>query len=124
MTISLKILRLWARVARSLYQSDPTTKTQHMPAQVLADLTREVEEMTTVAESAAALINGFKERTQAAVDKALQNGATAAELAPVTELVKSLDTQGTKLADAVKANTDAENEEPPAEEPTTGEEPA
>lgn len=121
MTISLKILRLWARVARSLYQSDPITKTQHMPAQVLADLTREVEEMTTFAESAAALINGFKERTQAAVDKALQNGATAAELAPVTELVKSLDTQGTKLADAVKANTDAEDEEPPTEEPPTGE---
>jgi hypothetical protein len=76
-----------------------------MPSPVLDQLTATVTRATTVETSAAELINGFSARLQAAVDAALANGATAAELAPVSDLATALDTESDALAAAVAANT-------------------
>jgi hypothetical protein len=75
---------------------------------VLAPLTEEVTQLITVAKGAEALINGIAARQQAAIDKALENGATAAELAPLTELQTAVVNERTTLAAAVAANTTAE----------------
>ena len=75
--------------------------------QVLDDLKAEVENDVTVMGSATKLINGFAARLQAAVDAALANGATAEQLAPVTDEVAALKAGSADLAAAVQANTPA-----------------
>lgn len=72
---------------------------------VLDDLRTSVERTTTVVASAVELINGIAARVQAAVDAALANGATAAELQPVTDEVTALNASADALAAAVAANT-------------------
>jgi hypothetical protein len=76
-----------------------------MPSPILAALEAEVAEATTVMASAVTLINGFSARVQAAVDAALANGATEAELAPVQAEIDALNAAGEALAAAVVANT-------------------
>ena len=76
-----------------------------MPNPILAALEAEVAEATTVMASATTLIAGFAARVQAAVDAALDNGATAAELAPVQAEIDALNAAGEALAAAVVANT-------------------
>ena len=76
-----------------------------MPSPILAALEAEVAEATTVMASATALIEGFVGRIQAAVDAALANGATEAELAPVQAEVDALHASAEILAAAVIANT-------------------
>lgn len=78
-----------------------------MASQILADLQAQVAKNTEVEASATVLINGLAGRIQAAVDKALANGATAEELAPVTDEINALKTGADALAEAVAANTDA-----------------
>ena len=73
----------------------------------LADLTAEIQKATTVEASATALISGIADRIAAAVAAAIANGATAAELAPVADLGKTLDAQSDALQAAVTANTPA-----------------
>jgi hypothetical protein len=51
------------------------------------------------------LINGFAARVQAAVDQAIANGASAAELAPVQAEVDALKAASDALSQAVAANT-------------------
>ncbi len=75
-----------------------------MAAQVLADLTAAVTNIVGVAQSAEAALNGVAARIQAAIDAALANGATAAELAPVQAEVDGLNAEATALAAAVAAN--------------------
>lgn len=75
------------------------------PSQVLADLIAEVTAAETVEASATALIAGIPARIQAAVDAATANGATAAELAPLTDLVTALKASDAALSTAVVANT-------------------
>lgn len=72
---------------------------------ILAALEAEVAEATSVMASATTLINGFAARLQAAVDAALANGATAAELEPVQAEIDALNAAGDALAAAVVANT-------------------
>jgi len=80
-----------------------------MAAQDTIDaLVAEVAEDVTVMDSATALINGISERITAAVAAAVANGATAAQLAPLTSLAASLDASSNSLRDAVVANTPAE----------------
>jgi hypothetical protein len=55
-------------------------------------------------QSATALINSFATRLQAAIDAALEGGATAAELAPLVALKTTLDAERANLAAAVAAN--------------------
>jgi len=76
-----------------------------MGAQVLADLQAAVDKNTTVVNSAVTLINGIADRIQNAVNAALANGATAAELQPLTDEVKALNDNADALAAAVQANT-------------------
>lgn len=72
---------------------------------VIGTLTTEVSEATTIMQSATVLINGFQQRLTDAVNAALANGATEAELQPLNDLVSALDTEGNALAAAVQANT-------------------
>lgn len=71
----------------------------------LAALAAQVEANLQVESSAVQLINGIGARIQAAVDAAIANGATEAELAPVQAEVDSLATSAANLAAAVAANT-------------------
>ena len=72
---------------------------------VLDDLQATVAATTSVEDSATMLINGFAARVQAAVDQAIANGASAAELAPVQAEVDALKAASDALSQAVKANT-------------------
>ncbi len=75
-----------------------------MPAQVLTDLASATTKAKGAMESATVLINGIASRVQAAVDAALANGATADELAPVSQLVSDLNTDADALSAAVASN--------------------
>jgi ABC-type transporter Mla subunit MlaD len=78
-----------------------------MPNTILDGLAAQVTNITTVAGSAKALIDGFGARLQAAVDAAVAGGATAEELAPVQAEVDALSAAATDLAASVAANTPA-----------------
>jgi hypothetical protein len=81
-----------------------------MPSPILDDLSTTVTNTTTVMASATALINGIAARIQAAVDAALANGATAAELQPVQAEADALKASSADLSAAVAANTAAASE--------------
>lgn len=72
---------------------------------VIDALTAQVTANKNVIDSAILLINGIADRITTAVQAALAGGATAAELAPVTDLVASLKAEDNALAAAVAANT-------------------
>lgn len=79
-------------------------------SQILTDLDGAVTNATTVMASATTLINGIGARVQAAVDKALENGATAEQLAPVQEEIDALKTSASALAQAVETVPGEQNE--------------
>jgi len=70
---------------------------------VLGDLAQAVNDTVGVEQSAVVALNGVAARIDAAVQAALANGATAAELAPVTDEVNNLKTASAALAAAVAA---------------------
>lgn len=70
-------------------------------------LAAQITQTTDAEDAAIALLNGIAARIQAAVDAALANGATAAELAPVTTEVANLKAKTDALSAAVVANTPA-----------------
>lgn len=74
---------------------------------VLGQLEAQVKANTDVEASATLLINGIAARIQTAVDAALANGATAAELAPVTDEIAAMNASAAALSAAVVANTPA-----------------
>jgi hypothetical protein len=78
-----------------------------MANKTIEDLTAQVTKATTVEKSAELLINGFQSRLDAAVAAAIANGATAEELAPLTELSTAMEAESDALAAAVSANTQA-----------------
>lgn len=71
----------------------------------LSDEIAAVENATDVMLTATVLINGIAARINSAVAEALLNGATAAELQPLSDLSVALAATATELADAVLANT-------------------
>lgn len=75
-----------------------------MPNPVLANLESAVTNAKGAMESATVLINGIAAKIQAAVDKAVANGATAEELAPVQAEVDALNADANALSAAVSAN--------------------
>lgn len=77
-----------------------------MPAD-FTPLANEVAELTTVADSAVALLDGFQSRLQAAI--AADN---LADNSNVAQFATELGTQKTKLAEAVARHTVAEDEPP------------
>jgi hypothetical protein len=78
-----------------------------MSNKILADLQAQVAKNAEVEASAIILIEGIAIRIQAAVDAAIANGATEAELAPVADEVAALKASATALGDAVAQNTSA-----------------
>lgn len=75
--------------------------------QPLTDLVSEVTRATTVVTAATALINGIGSRVSSAVAQALANGASADELAPLTDLAAQVKQETDDLSAAVAANTPA-----------------
>lgn len=67
-------------------------------------LVSQVNSTTGVVDSAIALINGIASRVAAAVAAALAGGATAAELAPINDVVAALKAKSDALAQAVASN--------------------
>ncbi len=73
----------------------------------LDELTQDVAELTSVDQSAVALIQGFSARLDAAVAAAQAAGATPAQLASFTDLNAQVKQRTTELASAVSAGTSA-----------------
>lgn len=89
---------------------------------ILQQLKDQIAANTQVEASAALLINGIAGRIQSAVDAAIENGASAEDLAPVTEEIAALQQSATALSSAVTANTPAApapapSDTPPADAP-------
>ncbi len=74
-----------------------------MASAILDQLTAQVTETTTVEASAIALINGIQAKIDAAVAAALENGATAEQLQPVSDLSAAMEAQTQALAAAIAA---------------------
>jgi len=80
---------------------DPATQA------AIDNLTAEVTAVTSVDASALAFVQGVPALIAAAVAAAGANGATAAELQPLTDLGNALKAQSDQLAAAITANTPA-----------------
>jgi len=74
-----------------------------MPNQILDDLTAAVTKTEGVEDSAIAFIQGVPALIQAAVDKAIGNGATEAQLAPFAQLSTDMVAKADALAAAIVA---------------------
>jgi hypothetical protein len=70
-------------------------------------LIAQIEATKQVEASATVLINGFAARIQTAVDTALAGGASAADLAPITDELTAIKAATDDLSAAVVANTPA-----------------
>ncbi len=71
----------------------------------LNELSAQVAATVSAEASAVALIDGFGAKLDAAVAEALANGASAAELTPLTDLSTVLKEKSAELAAAVAANS-------------------
>lgn len=74
---------------------------------ILKGLADQVTASETVEASAVTLINGFAARQQAAIDKAIADGASADDLAGVQAEVDAMKQSADALAAAITANTPA-----------------
>lgn len=81
---------------------------------VLDNLIAQVEAAIGVEQSAVTFVNGVPAMITAAVNKAISGGATAAQLAPLTDLAMQLAAASGPLQAALAANA------PPASPPATG----
>jgi hypothetical protein len=66
-----------------------------------------VANLTTVDQSAIALLQGLKKQLDDAIQAAKNSGATPVQLQALTDLSTAIDTKDTELAAAVTANTPA-----------------
>lgn len=85
-----------------------------MANQIVSDLGPSVTEAVGAMQSATVLIDGIQAAQAAAIAAALANGATAEELAPLTDLNAALKAGSADLSRAVAANS-TPPVEPPAE---------
>lgn len=93
---------------RALEITSPITDGgQNMPNPTVDAVIQQVAATDTVIDSAVKLINGFHAMMDQAVKDALANGATAAELAPVTDALVQVKAKTAELSQAVAANTPA-----------------
>jgi hypothetical protein len=76
-----------------------------MPSPEIDALIAEVAADDTVFDSAVTFITGVPALIQAAVDKAIANGATPAQLAAVQGVVTDLRAKSQAIQDAITANT-------------------
>lgn len=75
-----------------------------MPNPVLAELVDAVNKTLTVEASATTFINGFTARLKAAVDAAIANGATEAQLQPIHDEIAAMQTAADALSAAIANN--------------------
>lgn len=68
-------------------------------------LAAQVTANTSAEASAVTVLNGVAARIQAAVDAAIAGGASAADLAPVTDEIAAMKASSDALAAAIAANT-------------------
>lgn len=73
--------------------------------EAIAGLTQQVGELTSVDQSAEALLSGLSVQLMKALDELKQQGVTAAQLASLQSLADAMGTQASGLAAAVSANT-------------------
>lgn len=105
----MRILQVWRKAMKAINLMIVNTltlllgKVNEMSIQ-MEDLTREVEEQTTVVDSAITLLSTLAEEIR----------ANAADQVALGELANRLDASGAALADAVAANTKAADEPPVA----------
>lgn len=83
----------------------------------LQALENQVTATQGVLDSATVFINGVPGLIQAAVDKAIAGGATAAQLAPLSQLASDMKAKSDALTAAIAANSPAPT--PPAPAPTS-----
>jgi hypothetical protein len=76
-----------------------------MPSPVIDQVITEMTNATTVEDSAIAFITGVPQMIADAVAKAIENGATAEELQPVSDVGNQLQTKSDALQAALVANT-------------------
>ena len=76
-----------------------------MPSTLLDNVISDITKATTVQDSAIAFINGVPGLIDAAVAAAIANGATEAELQPVSDLSDQLQAKSDALEAAIVANT-------------------
>ena len=76
-----------------------------MAAVNIQPLIDQVKADDDVVDAAVIWINGSNARIQTAIDQALANGATAAELQPLTDELAVQKSKVQAIADAIKANT-------------------
>ena len=76
----------------------------HTVSPILTTLTAEIAEAKGAMASAVVAINGFAARQQAAIDAALELGATAEELAPIQAEVDALSNSTDALSAAIASN--------------------
>lgn len=92
------------------YPSPATTQESAAMANVVVQqVLDQVKATDTVIDSATALINGFGQVVTDAVNKAIANGATQQELAPVTDALAEIRGKTDALAKAVVAGAPAAN---------------
>lgn len=75
-----------------------------MPNPVLGELVAAVQRTLGIEASAVEFINGFAARLKAAVEAALANGATEAELQPIRDEIAAMQTSADALAAAIANN--------------------
>jgi hypothetical protein len=83
----------------------PTQGVSAMPNPTLDALAQQVKSNTDAEAAAVTVLNGIAGRIDGAVQAALANGATAAELQPVSDEVAALKSSADALSAAVVANT-------------------
>lgn len=83
----------------------PEKRIMNPAQQAIADLTNQTAATATIMESAVNCLLGVHSIVDAAVAEALKNGATAEQLAPITEATAALKAQSQKLADAITSVT-------------------
>jgi hypothetical protein len=72
---------------------------------LIDEIQADIEAATTVVDSATAFITGVPTLIQAAVQAAIANGATAAQLQPVADVANVLEARAAALSAAIVANT-------------------
>lgn len=75
-----------------------------MASPIIAPLITELTETRGVLQSATLYVQSVPGLVQTAIEAALVNGATEAELAPLIELQAGLDNDGNALVAAIQAN--------------------
>jgi hypothetical protein len=76
-----------------------------MASPILQQLTDQVAATTTVDASAVQFINGIQALIDSAIAQALDNGATAEQLQPISDASNAMKTESDALAAAILAHT-------------------